>query len=231
VSEPGWALLNSEPLNWTTEYSKYYVRTKNTSTNKWEYTQAQQTTNAPEWVADTYYKYDSTASPQYTLTTSKPDNWDNVYSSYYTKTGENTYAQVAGVLGPPKFKLWKFWYKGDPNTPITGEFVLLRYRPDNWATDYNGYYKKTDATLNLYARVQGVMVIVAPEFEQNTYYEIVLPGYLYEGAFYNDAAHTNAYTPNETSLYHDISTDKYYRWQAEPAPGEFVEIDTPNSQP
>ena len=231
VSAPGWALLNSEPLNWTTEYSNYYVRTKNTSTNKWEYTQAQQTTNAPEWVADTYYKYDSTASPQYTLTTSKPDNWDNVYSSYYTKTGENTYAQVAGVLGPPKFKLWKFWYQGDPNTPITGEFVLLRYRPDNWATDYNGYYKKTDATLNLYARVQGVMVIVAPEFEQNTYYEIVLPGYLYEGAFYNDAAHTNAYTPNETSLYHDISTDKYYRWQAEPAPGEFVEIDPPNSQP
>lgn len=231
VSAPGWALLNSEPLNWTTEYSNYYVRTKNTSTNKWEYTQAQQTTNAPEWVVDTYYKYDSTASPQYSLTTSKPDNWDNVYSSYYTKTGENTYAQVAGVLGPPKFKLWKFWYMGDPNIPITGEFVLLRYRPDNWATDYNGYYKKTDATLNLYARVQGVMVIVAPEFEQNTYYEIVLPGYLYEGAFYNDAAHTNAYTPNETSLYHDISTDKYYRWQAEPAPGEFVEIDPPNSQP
>lgn len=231
VSEPGWSLLNSEPLNWTTEYSNYYVRTKNTSTNKWEYTQAQQTTNAPEWVVDTYYKYDSTASPQYSLTTSKPDNWDNVYSSYYTKTGENTYAQVAGVLGPPKFKLWKFWYVGDPNIPITGEFVLLRYRPDNWATNYNGYYKKTDPTLNLYARVQGVMVIVAPEFEQNTYYEIVLPGYLYEGAFYNDAAHTNAYTPNETSLYHDISTDKYYRWQAEPAPGEFVEIDPPNSQP
>ena len=66
---------------------------------------------APEWVADTYYEYDSDTT-EYTLTASEPDNWQDAYFTYYTRAGvdpDYTYTAVEGVFDGYKHETEKFF--------------------------------------------------------------------------------------------------------------------------
>ena len=51
-----------------------------------------------------------------------------------------------------------------------------------------------------------------PSSQLPSYVDDVIEGYLYEGAFYEDAQHTELITPESSKIYVDLSTDKTYRW-------------------
>lgn len=51
-----------------------------------------------------------------------------------------------------------------------------------------------------------------PESQLPSYVDDVIEGYLYEGAFYEDAQHTTQITPETGKIYIDLNTDKTYRW-------------------
>lgn len=51
-----------------------------------------------------------------------------------------------------------------------------------------------------------------PESQLPSYVDDVIEGYLYEGAFYEDAQHTTPITGESGKIYVDLDTDKTYRW-------------------
>lgn len=51
-----------------------------------------------------------------------------------------------------------------------------------------------------------------PESQLPSYVDDVIEGYLYNGAFYEDSAHTTLITGESSKIYVDLSTDKTYRW-------------------
>ena len=225
VNGDGYSLLNSEPSSWSENYGNYFVRSKNSVTGRWEYTQATQTANAPEWVANTYYKY-NTSTNEYELTTSRPDTWDTSFTSYYTKSGD-VYTPVSGTLGPPRFALWKYWYVGTDTNPVTGNFYRLTTKPENWDALYMNYYTRSLADPNLYNKVQGITQVIAPDFSSGEYYAQQVDAYrnTANGKFYLDENFTQVVDPNVTTVYHDLLTDTYWRWDGV----TYIQIETNES--
>ena len=59
-----------------------------------------------------------------------------------------------------------------------------------------------------------------PEAQLPSYVDDVIEGYLYEGAFYADAQHTEEITGEQGKIYVDVETNRSYRWSG----SVFVEI-------
>ena len=51
-----------------------------------------------------------------------------------------------------------------------------------------------------------------PSSQLPSYVDDVIEGYYYNGAFYEDSAHTTQITPATGKIYVDLSTEKAYRW-------------------
>ena len=51
-----------------------------------------------------------------------------------------------------------------------------------------------------------------PESQLPSYVDDVIEGYLYNGAFYEDSAHTKLITAETGKIYIDLATNKTYRW-------------------
>lgn len=51
-----------------------------------------------------------------------------------------------------------------------------------------------------------------PASELPSYVDDVIEGYLYNGAFYEDAEHTDEITAEQGKIYVDLSTNESYRW-------------------
>lgn len=51
-----------------------------------------------------------------------------------------------------------------------------------------------------------------PAAQLPSYVDDVIEGYLYEGSFYEDSAHTQAITPESGKIYVDLTSMKTYRW-------------------
>ena len=51
-----------------------------------------------------------------------------------------------------------------------------------------------------------------PANQLPSYVDDIIEGYLYNGAFYSDSAHTTQITPETGKIYVDLETDKQYRW-------------------
>lgn len=81
--------------------------------------------------------------------------------------------------------------------------------------DPNKIYAKFKKKANL---VNGKV----PASELPSYVDDVIEGYFYEGAFYEDAAHTTLITAEDGKIYVDLSTDTSYRWSG----SVYVEIGT-----
>ena len=90
ASTISYALLSSEPEDWATAYSNYF--TKNGDT--YAAVEGVPGTVAPAFAENTYYKHEN---DEYVLLTAEPADWAANYASYFTKTGEDTYAAVQGV--------------------------------------------------------------------------------------------------------------------------------------
>lgn len=100
----------------------------------------------------------------YNLLAAKPSDWDDNYTSYFIKNGDN-YKAVEGVeqTVAPEFAE-NTYYKFESD-----EYVLLTAEPSNWATAYATYFTKVGE--ETYEAVQGVTQIVAPTFAVDTYYD------------------------------------------------------------
>lgn len=51
-----------------------------------------------------------------------------------------------------------------------------------------------------------------PSSQLPSYVDDIVNGYLYDGAFYKDSAHTTAITPEDDKIYVDLTANKSYRW-------------------
>ena len=51
-----------------------------------------------------------------------------------------------------------------------------------------------------------------PESQLPSYVDDVIEGYLYNGAFYEDSAHTKLITAETGKIYIDLATNNTYRW-------------------
>lgn len=51
-----------------------------------------------------------------------------------------------------------------------------------------------------------------PSSQLPSYVDDIVNGYLYDGTFYKDSAHTTAITPEDDKIYVDLTTNKSYRW-------------------
>lgn len=85
-----YALLSSEPEDWAEGYANYFTK----SGDNYVAVEGVEATVAPEFAENTYYKHEE---DQYVLLTTEPSDWATGYASYFTKTGEETYAAVQGV--------------------------------------------------------------------------------------------------------------------------------------
>ena len=51
-----------------------------------------------------------------------------------------------------------------------------------------------------------------PSSQLPSYVDDIVNGYLYDGTFYKDSAHTTAITPEDDKIYVDLTANKSYRW-------------------
>ena len=118
---------------------------------------------------------------EYVLTPSQPDDWDEQYMRYYTKSASGEYQHVETLVdeNDPTRIISIAW---TPDTFYDQKYVSYGYRltivkPDDWETNYMDYYIKDDQ--NNFTNVIGVVdntssadpkPVVAPEWEANTYY-------------------------------------------------------------
>lgn len=109
-------------------------------------------------------------------------------------------------------------------------YVLYLYEGDNniFYVDKEGVFNGTDFKINgvsienRYIKVEqkgaanGVAELdnngKVPSSQLPSYVDDVIEGYLYEGDFYTDAAHTDIITPETGKIYVDLTTEKTYRW-------------------
>ena len=54
-----YILLTSEPSNWSTNYTDYYVKVQNQQTGDYEYQNVPSAAEVPEFAQDTYYRYEA----------------------------------------------------------------------------------------------------------------------------------------------------------------------------
>ena len=81
---------------------------------------------------------------------------------------------------------------------------------------------KIDSTLAAKANLVGGKV---PASELPSYVDDVIEGYYYNGAFYEEAAHTTQITPETGKIYIDLSSENCYRWSG----SVYVQISSPES--
>ena len=81
-SEVTYNLLETKPVDWDTTYTNYYTRTGTSP----DYTYTKVEAIIPNWEANKYY---SKTGDVYTLTESQPIDWDENYTAYYTRSGED----------------------------------------------------------------------------------------------------------------------------------------------
>lgn len=148
--------VNDKPDKWTTYYSDYYTRKKN-SKGDWVYSRAQAV--APTWKSSTYYKRDG---DKYKLVNSKPDKWSEYYKDYYTMS----------------------WKLPSAVENSTSKYVKVRATASNKAPKWvkNKYYtlytysvapKFKKSTVGNQKVVVKTTTEVMPEFESGTYYSYI----------------------------------------------------------
>ena len=79
-----------------------------------------------------------------------------------------------------------------------------------------------DAALTAKANLVGGKV---PASELPSYVDDVIEGYYYNGAFYEEAAHTTTITPEMGKIYIDLSTETCFRWSG----SVYVQISSPDA--
>ena len=79
-----------------------------------------------------------------------------------------------------------------------------------------------DSTLAAKANLVGGKV---PASELPSYVDDVIEGYYYNGAFYEESAHTTTITPETGKIYIDLSSENCYRWSG----SVYVQISSPES--
>lgn len=85
-----YTVLSSEPEDWSTDYANYFQK----DGDNYVAVEGVSATVAPEFAENTYYKHEDDA---YVLLSAEPSDWAANYATYFTKTGEDTYAAVEGV--------------------------------------------------------------------------------------------------------------------------------------
>lgn len=164
-----YILLESQPSDWHTSFSDYYVQD-----DSGEFTVVE-----------------AESQTVYTLLPAQPADWATQYANYFTASGGN-YSSVQGVESESYKKLSKkpkdwnknyanyFYYWSDG---ITSEYKsaesltkdvykMQTMRPSNWVSGYGEYFMK-----NSKGKYVSVEAVGAPAWEKNKYYKKVKNSY------------------------------------------------------
>lgn len=90
ATDDAYVLLATQPIDWATAYTSYYVKISETT-----YTPVVGV--APAWEAGKYYTNDEGTTTEGDVNDTKPSNWDTNYADYYVSNGSGGYVHVSAV--------------------------------------------------------------------------------------------------------------------------------------
>jgi hypothetical protein len=108
-----FTLSTAQPADWSTTYINYYKKADD-KYNK------ETSASAPAWTANTFYypSFTKYYTATFTVSSSKPADWDTTFNSYYTKDENDVYHLVGGNIAP-EWKADTYYSVGDTLAPVT----------------------------------------------------------------------------------------------------------------
>ena len=154
---------------------------------------------------------------------SAPANANPYY--VYTSTATADKGTIYTNVGTFETPVWKAIGAVQSVNNKTGVVTLTQDDVGDGTTYKRTHNDLTDALVNLIngaiqstekGAASGVASLDSsgkvPSAQLPSYVDDVVEGYLYNGAFYEDAAHTTQITPSTGKIYVDLTSEKAYRW-------------------
>ena len=165
----------------------------------------------------------SLLNPVFNPLAAAPEHANTYY--YYTSTASADKGTLYCNVGTFETPVWKAIGVVQSVNGKTGVVVLTQDDVGDGTTYKRTHNDLTDALVTLIngaiqstekGAANGVASLdgsgKVPSAQLPSYVDDVVEGYLYNGAFYEDAAHTTQITPSTGKIYVDLTSEKAYRW-------------------